>query len=118
MPDFGPDFCMEHSIANERQGVNWIERDDTHCPHEGKCCWCGRSTERASGATHGPHAQKTRKRKKAEAIAPLAPIEAEPVDGGAARMRKPTNERRDGRRHDDGHDYENTFFDMYYDDPW
>lgn len=165
MPNFGPDHCMERSIDNERRGLSWFERDDSHCLHHDKCCWCGGTTEfPMRDGPHGPHAPKTRKRKKAEAIAPLAPlapIEAEPVDGGAARMKdgnsrfccpdctgpmvkrknratgkeflgctkfpkcKGTRETngnisgiRQDLKHDDGHDYENTFFDLHNDEPW
>lgn len=106
---------MERSIDNEKRGLGWFDRDDTHCFHGNKCCWCGGITEfPMRDGPHGPHTPKTRKRKKA---APVAPIEAEPVDGGAARMRKEPTARR-SVKHDDGHDYENTFFDLYEDEPW
>ncbi len=89
MPNFDPDHCLEHSIDNEKQNLSWINRDDTHCFHNFKCCWCGRKNEEQStSGRHGKHAPKPRKRARKADDAP-APIEAEPVDGSAARMPKP-----------------------------
>jgi len=89
MPNWGPDFCLEHSIDNEKQNIPWIEQDDTHCFHNSKCCWCGAMRSQPTSGRHGKHAPRPRKRARKADDAPPEPIEAEPIDGSAARMPNP-----------------------------
>lgn len=68
MPNWGPNFCIERSIQNDNKGVHWLDREDSHCYHGARCCWCGRKiTLSASDPNikHGKFAPRSKKSKEA-----------------------------------------------------
>lgn len=65
MPNWEPNYCIEHSINNDRRNTHWLGRDDTHCFHGSRCCWCGIKIEVRYDRTdmiHGKYAPKSKKK--------------------------------------------------------
>lgn len=74
MPNWEPGYCIERSIQNERVGVHWLDRRDTHCFHGHRCCWCGlRINAIPDSQQHGKYAPRSRKKTIQEVVIDIEP---------------------------------------------